>query len=109
MPEPTADVRAALAVLAVEEVEVLLAISQLRPARSPALLAWIEHAADWELQRRKGFDFRLASPDEAVDPSENPAAVDAAITLHDEFPGDSALARFLAATVDILIGRGQLP
>jgi len=33
-------------------------------------LAWIEHAADWELHRRSGLDFPLQPPDAAIDPSE---------------------------------------
>ena len=79
MPDSTTEIRAALAKLAVDDVEVLFAISRLQPAPSPALLAWVEHAADWEMQRRKGFDFRLAPVDEAIDPSENSAAIDSAI------------------------------
>ena len=108
MPDSTTDIRAALAKLALDDVEVLFAISHLQPAASPALLAWIEHAADWELQRRKGFDFRLAPVDEAIDASENAVATAAAIALHDEFAGNSALARFFASTVDVLVIRGEL-
>ncbi len=107
MLDPLADVRGVLAELAEGELEVLFATSQLRPVPSMALVGWIEHAADWELNRRKGFDFRLAPPDEAIDPSEDPVAIRAAIALHDEFAGDPAIARFFAAAVDILIGRGQ--
>jgi hypothetical protein len=102
-----ADVRGALAELAEDELEVLFATSQLRPAPSMALASWVEHAVDWELNRRKGFDFRLAPPDEAIDPSEDTVAISVAIALHDEFAGDPAIARFFAAAVEILIGRGQ--
>jgi hypothetical protein len=108
MPDSTTEIRAALARLAIDDVEVLFAVSQLQPASSPALLAWIEHAADWELQRRKGFDFRLAPVDEAIDASENAVATAAAVALHDEFAGNSALARFFASTVDALVIRGEL-
>jgi hypothetical protein len=107
MPDPLADVRGALAELADDELQVLFATSWLRPAPSIVLLGWIEHAADWEENRRKGFDFRLAPPDEAIDPSEDVVAISAAIALHDEFAGDSAIARFFAAVVDILIERGR--
>jgi len=107
MPDPLADVRSVLAELADDELEVLFATSWLRPAPSIALLGWIEHAADWEENRRKGFDFDLAPPDEAIDPSEDVVAISAAIALHDEYAGDSAIARFFAAAVDILIERGQ--
>ena len=107
MPDPLADVRAVLAELADDELEVLFATSWLRPAPSLALLAWIEHATDWEVNRRKGFDFHLEPPDEAIDASEDQVAISAAIVLHDEYAGDSAIARFFGAAVDILIERGQ--
>ena len=106
MLDPLADVRGVLAELALDDLDVLFATSQLRPAPCAALLGWVEHAADWELNRRKGFDFRLAPPDEAIDPSEDLVAISAAIALHDEFAGDPAIARFFASAVDILIGRG---
>ena len=107
MPDPLADVRGVLAELADDELEVLFATSWLRPATCMALLAWIEHAADWEVNRRKGFDFHLEPPDEAIDPSEDQVAIGAAIVLHDEYAGDSAIARFFAAAVDVLIERGR--
>ncbi len=109
MPDTLADVRSVLAELANDELEVLFATSWLRPAPCMALLAWIEHATDWEVNRRKGFDFHLEPPDEAIDPSEDHAAISAAIALHDEYAGDSAIALFFAAAVDILIGRGHCP
>ena len=109
MPDSLADVRGVLAELADNELEVLFATSWQRPASCIALLGWIEHAADWEENRRKGFDFHLAPPDEAIDPSEDVVAISAAIALHDEYAGDSAIARFFAAAVDILIERGQWP
>jgi hypothetical protein len=102
-----ADARTALSDLSPDELDVLFATAQIGPATATGLLAWIEHAADWELNRRKGFDFRLALPEEAIDPSEDPAAIDAAIALHDQFASDPQLARFFAATVDLLVGRGQ--
>ncbi len=107
MRDPLADIHGVLAELTDDELEVLFATSWLRPAPSISLLAWIEHAADWEVNRRKGFDFHLEPPDEAIDPSEDFVAINAAIALHDEYAGDSAIARFFAAAVDILIERGQ--
>lgn len=107
MPDPLADVRGVLAELANDELEVLFATSWLRPAPCTALLAWIEHAADWEVNRRKGFDFNLQPPDEAIDPSEDHAAIGAAIVLHDEYAGDLPIARFFAAAVDVLLDRDK--
>ena len=30
------------------------------------LLAWIEHAADWELKRHAGLDYQLQPPEAAI-------------------------------------------
>ena len=106
MTDPLADVCTALSRLSGDDLEVLFATSNLRHAPSPVLLGWVGHAADWEMNRRRGFDFRLAPPDEAIDPSEDAGAIAAAIALHDEFAaGDPAIARFFASTVDVLVGR----
>ncbi len=107
MPEPLPDVRVALEDLTSDQLELLFATPQLRPATSPALVSWVEHAADWEMNRRKGFNFRLEAPDEAIDPCEDPVAIKAAIELHHEFAGETAIARFFASAIDVLIGRGQ--
>ncbi len=44
----------------------------------PGLLAWLEHAIGWELDRRAGFDYRLGWPAEAIPPEEEAASVVAA-------------------------------
>jgi hypothetical protein len=107
MPDLLIDARMALADLDLDDLDVLFATAQIGPMTATGLLAWIEHAADWEVNRRKGFDFRLAPPDEVVDLDEDPAAIAAAISLHDQFASDPRIARFFAATVDLLVGRGQ--
>ena len=100
-------VRTVLADLNSDELEILFATPLIGGAASTGLLAWIEHAADWELSRRKGFDFHLTSPDEAIDPTEDAVAITSAIALQQEFVKEPAIAQFFAATVDVLIGRGQ--
>ena len=107
MPDLLTDVRRILADLSSDELEVLLATPQLCPPPSTGLLAWVEHAADWELNRRKRFDFRLAAPEEAIDPTEDTAAIGAATALQEGFANEPDIARFFAAIADILIGRGQ--
>ena len=36
---------------------------------SPGFLAWIEHAADWELHRGRGRDFNMRPPNAALAPA----------------------------------------
>jgi len=36
------------------------------PQTAPGLLAWIDGACDWELNRRRGLDYTLLSPDGAI-------------------------------------------
>ena len=82
------DAHTALAALTSDDLEVLFAVSLSRMAGTPGLLAWLEHAADWEMNRLRGFDFRLAPPEEAIDPTEDAEALATAIALHDQFADD---------------------
>ena len=45
-------IRVALAELGDDELRALIATAIGGPQTAPGLLAWIEHAADWELHRR---------------------------------------------------------
>jgi hypothetical protein len=59
---------AALAEVRDDELSALIATANSRPQIAPGLLAWIEHAAKWEQDRRAGSDFALQPP-AAGDPS----------------------------------------
>jgi hypothetical protein len=39
------------------------------PPIAYGLLAWIEGACDWELNRRRGFDYTVQPPEAAIDSS----------------------------------------
>jgi hypothetical protein len=53
------------------------------------LLAWIEHACDWELNRRACVDAPLQSPDAAIPPEEYAASIVAMMTLRARFDQDA--------------------
>jgi len=55
------------------------------PQVVPGLLAWLEHAFGWEIDRRTGFQYRLAWPVEAIPPEEMAASVAAARLLVEAF------------------------
>ena len=62
----------------------LSTIDQL-PNVVPALQAWIEHAARWERDRRKGFHYPLQAPMAAIDAEELPKALMAAALIAECF------------------------
>jgi hypothetical protein len=47
---------------------------------APRLLAWIDNACVWDLNRR-GFDCLLQSPDAAIPPDEDAVSIDAATAV----------------------------
>src|SRR5438046_1470075 len=61
------------------------------PETAAGLLAWIEHACDWELNRRAGVDFPLQPPDAAIPPEEDAVSIETAMTMHEDFAQDDSL------------------
>ena len=45
------------------------------PQIAPGLLAWLEHACDWELNRRGALDFPRQPPDAAIPPEEDGVSI----------------------------------
>ena len=75
---------------------------------APALLAWIDCACDWEVNRRSSFDYPLQTPEAAIDPPEDEVSINAAMVLRDQFAQDSpAVLAFFDALVELLIGGGR--
>ena len=54
----------------------------------PALQAWIEHAARWERDRRKGFNYPLQGPMAAIEVDELPKALMASALIAECFRRD---------------------
>ena len=72
---------------------------------APGLLAWIEHAADWELHRRGRHEFPLNRPGAAIPPEEEAISIDALISLRKAFSDASTHVGALFDAVLTLIRR----
>jgi hypothetical protein len=101
-------IKAALAEISDTELAALIAATYGVPQTAPGLLAWIDGACDWELNRRRGFDYPLLPPEAAIDPSEDEVSINAALVLRDQFARDSpAVREFFDALVELLTGGGR--
>jgi hypothetical protein len=78
---------AALADLTDVELRALIDAANRAPQTAPCLLAWIEHAAVWELNRRRGVAIPLQPPVAAIPPEEDGVSVAAVMTLRATFAG----------------------
>ena len=82
-------VNAALADISDTELAALIAATYGVPQIAPGLLAWIDGACDWEVNRGGGFDYQLLPPEAAIDPSEDEVSINAAIAMRVTFAHDS--------------------
>jgi hypothetical protein len=82
-------IKAALAGIGHVELQALIAATYTFPPTAPELLAWIDGTGDWELNRRRDFDYPLLPSEAAIDPSENAVSIDAAMLLRATFAQDS--------------------
>jgi hypothetical protein len=100
---------AALAELDDGELAALIDTTNMVPQTAPGLLAWIESACDWELNRRRGFDFPLQPPEAAIPPEEDAVSLDGAAIIRARFAQDGreetrAVVRLFDAIVRLLTG-----
>jgi hypothetical protein len=76
------------------------------------LLAWIEHLADWELNRREGLHFSLQPPEAAIPPEHEVDSLAAALMLRQQFVEDAepraSLVTLFDASLGVLTGGEQL-
>ena len=70
---------------------------------APGLLAWLDSACVWQLQRRNGYHFELQPPEAAIPPEEDAVSIGAATSLRDTFAKESPAVR---ALFDLLTGGG---
>ena len=71
------DFVALLAAMNTRALQAIIATVEQLPGVVPALQAWIDHAARWEYDRRKGFHYPLQGPMAAIPPEELFAALGA--------------------------------
>ncbi len=103
-----AAIQAALGALSDAELHALIAASNDTPPIAYGLLVWIEGACDWELNRRRGFDYTLQPPEAAIDPSEDGVSIGATYAMRAGFAQDSPAVRALFdALVELLTGGGR--
>jgi hypothetical protein len=104
MADPLAPIRAVLCELDADDLDLLHATSATPIAPSTVLLSWIEHAWDWETMRRRGFEFALAPLEDAIRPSELPAALNAAKALFAEYGSAGGnVPRFFSGLLALLL------
>ncbi|MBK7082098.1 MAG: hypothetical protein IPO75_11335 [Betaproteobacteria bacterium] len=98
--------KAALADLAGAELDALVATVDDGPQIAPSLFAWIEHVCDWAQNRREGLDFPLRPPEDAIEPREDAASIDAALLLRASLAAEGqAVTALLDAIVALLTGK----
>jgi hypothetical protein len=81
---------AALEGLSAAELDALRASADAAPGAVPGLMAYIEHAVGWELDRRDERVYRLAAPMDAIPPEEAAASVMALAIIGASFADGSA-------------------
>ena len=96
-------VAAALGSLEDGELAALIDTTHNVPQTAPGLLAWIEHAGDWELNRRAGGDFPLQPPDAAIPPEEDAVSIEAAMALHARFGQDAESGSHVVVLFDAIL------
>ena len=100
----------ALAELTDIELHALIVTTNEVPQIATGLLAWIEGACDWELNRRAGRDYDLLPPDAAIDPSEDAVSIDATYAMRASCAASGfapAVLKFFDALVELLTGAGE--
>ena len=95
----------ALAEVTDAELHALIEATYGVPQTAPGLLAWIDAACDWELNRRTGLGYELQPPEAAIPPEEDPVSIDAAIAMRLMFAQDMRTeARAVLALFDAIVG-----
>jgi len=75
------DIRAALAAIPEHDLYTLRATIEVAPNAVPGLLAYLDHAVDWEIDRRAGQSYALRGPMAAIPDEEVAASLDALAIL----------------------------
>jgi hypothetical protein len=93
------------------ELVALIEASNVVPQIAPGLSAWIEGAADQELNSRRGLDYTLLPPEAAIPPEEDSVSIDAAVINRAQFAQDArpearAVVTLFDAIVGVLTGGG---
>ena len=109
-----ADVAAALATISYRDLRGLSAAIGNSPNIVPGLLAWLDTAVDWEIDRRAGIFYPLLGPRAAIDDTELDTSLMTLAVLVACFRGDGRseskpVAEFLALTASTLRAEVERP
>jgi hypothetical protein len=109
-----ADVAVALATISDRDLRGLSAAIGGSPNIVPGLLAWLETAVDWEVNRRAGISYALLGPRAAIDDAELNASLMTLAVLVACFRGDGrseskSVAEFLELTASTLRAEVERP
>jgi hypothetical protein len=105
-------VAAALSELKEAELDALVETANELVLIAAGLLSWVEHLADWEINRRAGMTEPLKAPETAIAPDEGENSIAAAILMRDQFAEDATdeganFAALFDAVVGALGGRAN--
>ncbi len=98
-------VRAALAAIPDRDLRAFSAAAESSTGLVGGLVAWLEHAAGWEIDRRADHHYPLREPMEAMEVIEIPDSLLALAVLELQFrhdAGHEAIAVFLTAAADCI-------
>jgi hypothetical protein len=84
-------IAAALQRLSTRSLAALRYAAERAPQTVPGLLAWLEAASGWEIDRRNGHRYRLAAPMEAIPPEESAQSVAALMVIGAAISGAAGL------------------
>ena len=98
-------IKAALAQVTDTELRALIDATSGVTQTAPGLLAWIDSACEWELNRRRGYDYELQPPEAAIPPEEDAVSIAATMMMRETLAQDSGAVRALFdALVELLTG-----
>jgi hypothetical protein len=92
------------------ELQALATATDEAPQIAPGLIAWIDGACHWEMNRRTGRDYGLQPPEAATDPSEDAASINAVDAMRESFASSGfapAALKFFDALLKLLSGGPQ--
>jgi hypothetical protein len=99
--------KVALAVMSNAELDALSKATYKVDQVASGLLAWLDSACFWQLQRRSGYQYELQPPEAAIPPEEDAVSIDAAMALRDSVAKESpALRALFDALITLLTGGG---
>ena len=107
METDLARIKLALAVVSNAELDALIKATYSVEQIAPGLLARLDSACVWQLQRRNGYHYELQPPEAAIPPEEDAVSIDAAIGLRDSFAKETpAVQALFDSLLALLTGAG---